>query len=488
MEIISPRSSRAQATNVKLHDHFLFTPTAFFTWGLAASYYMVEYACVSIIITFYTEKAMENKLADAAILVCVQEGLTSFAAVVLARFTGERSGRRFYAIVLSTALYIAGVIILWSYANYTSHQKPENQEHNVPLFWVVSCLLAIGKGVSDPVLKSFLEHNLCASSAERTSLTKREEIYKNIWVHSTWIVGAIIAIFGFLGLEWPPVLKVSLIVIVPSSLLFLFGGSTSTTKPMGRCVSLHKNATTVTKRGRNMKWLLMFSCTAYSLVLGAGNIFFQEQGTKMKDLKIKKKKVRFSFMTVIKVAVNEITVLIFWLCGANKKQGISLLRIGSGMVCAIICCVVAWKVEIDRNKVANEEDSNKTSVAWLSPHYVLLGLVEGLAQSGLEELFGNDNENQTMRNPGKISKDMVSCVGKFLGIPCILIVRRWFDKFDEDQAHLDRFYLMLGILSCVFFCIYLGVAFVYMKVNNVSSDAEDEGNNDISNRVHVEST
>ncbi|KAI9085413.1 hypothetical protein K1719_032669 [Acacia pycnantha] len=403
MEKISPRPSRAQATNAKLHDHFLFTPTAFFTWGLAASYYMVEYACLSIIVTFYTKNAMKTNLADAAILVCVQEGLASFAAVVLGRFTGERSGRRFYAIVFSTASYIAGVIILWSYAS----QKPKDQEQNVPLFSVVSCLFAIGKGGSDPLLKSFLEHNLCASSAERTSLTKREELYKNIWVHSTWTVGAIIAIFGFLGLQWPQVLKVSLIVIIPSSLLFLFGVSTSTTEPMGRYASLHKNATTVTKRGRNMKWLLMFSCIAYSLVLGTGDIFFQEQGTKMEALKIKGEEVRFSFMIVIKVAVNEITVLIFCLCGANKKQGISLVRIGSGMVCAIICCVVAWKVEIDRNKVVDEKDPNKTSVAWLSPHYVLLGLVEGLAQSGLEELFGNDNENQTIRNPGKISKDMV---------------------------------------------------------------------------------
>ncbi|XP_028764400.1 uncharacterized protein LOC114722522 [Neltuma alba] len=433
METISERSSRAQARNGWLHDHFLFTPSAFFTWSLAVSYNMVEYACLSIIITFYTKEAMKTHLAEAAIIVCVQDGLASFAAVVLARLTCERSGRRFYAIVFTTGSYIAGVIMLWSYAR----QQPQHQERNLPLFLAVSCLFAFGKAGYDPALKSFLERNLCGSSTERTSPTKRSEIYKNIWVHGAWIVGAIIAIFGFLGLKWPKVLEFSLIVMIASGLFFLFGSNI--TEPVSHS-SVHEDATTVVpKRGRNaMKWLLMFSCIAYSLVLATGNIFFQEQGSKMEPLTIKGKEVRFSLMIVIKSAVNEITILIFGLFKANKKQGITLVRIGSGMVCAIICCVIAWKVEIERKKVVSDKDP-KTSVAWLFPHYVLLGLVEGLAQSGLEELFGNDyDENERLRNPGKLSKEMVSCVGKFLGIPCIVIVRRWFKNFDKDQSRLDR--------------------------------------------------
>ncbi|XP_054779734.1 protein NRT1/ PTR FAMILY 5.10-like isoform X2 [Prosopis cineraria] len=397
---------------------------------------MVEYACLSIIVTFYAKVAMKTHLAEAAMLVCVQEGLASFAAIVLARFTGERSGRRFYTIVFSTGSYITGVVILWSY----SRQKPEHQEKNVPLFLVVSCLFAVGKGGADLVLKSFLEHDLSKSYAERTSLnreeTTRAKIYKNIWLQSAWIVGANVAIFGFLGLKWPQVLEVSLIVTISSGLLFLFGSSG--TGPMGH--SVHKDAATVPKRVRHVKWLLMFSCIAYSLVLATGNIFFQEQGTKMEPLMIKGKEVRFSFMIVIKSAVNEITILIFWLCGANENKGMTLVRIGGGMVCAVICCVIAWKVEIERKKVVNDKDPNKTSVAWLSPQYVLLGLVEGLAQSGLEELVGSDDddENQRLRNPGKLSKDIVSCFGKFLGIPCIVIVRSWFHNFDKDQSHLDR--------------------------------------------------
>lgn len=352
---------------------------------------------------------------------------------------------------------------------------------------MLSCLFGIGKGGSDPVLKSFLEDNLCAVSSERTSLTaKRAEIYKNIWVHSAWIVGAIIAIFGFLGFEWPQVLGVSIMVTIPSLILFLFGTNISgLIKAHSSSEVLKNNATTTVpiKRVTNMKWLLMFSCIAYSLVLGTGSILFQEQSTKMKSLTIKGDKVRFSFLIVLKTAVNEITTLIYRLYGDNKKKGIKLVRIGSGMVCAIICCVIAWKVEIDRPKGLGENDPNRTSVVWLCPHYVLLGLVEGLAQSGLEELFGNDDEKQTMRNPGKITKDMVAFVGKFLGIPCILIVKRWFKNFDKE-SHLERYYLMLGILSCVFFCIYLVVAFVYMKVIAADDLEAEVSNNGITDRVH----
>ncbi|XP_054782362.1 protein NRT1/ PTR FAMILY 5.11-like [Prosopis cineraria] len=463
MGTIDAESARAQAALSWSHHPFIPSPCAFFSWALFVSYNVVEYACVSILITFYTQEAMQDRLAEAALLLCLQEGLACFTAILLVRFTRERFGRRFYAIVISTASYIAGIMILWSYARQSA------QETNLPLFLVVSFLFALGKGGADPPLKSFLGHNLSESYNIRSiesqqskhKETKSAEIYKNIWVQSAWILGATVGIFGFLGLQWVRVFQISSIIMVLSGLLFLLCGNGS--RPFDQSV-LDRDATTVPKRVRYLKWVLMFSCIAYSLVLSTGNIFFQEQGSKMEPLKIKGKEVRFSVMIVIKSAVNEITILIYVLCGVNKKQGMTLVRIGAGMVCAVICCVIAWKVEIERKKVANIDEEPKTSVAWLSPHYALLGLVEGLAQSGLEELLAHEDGIETLRNPGRLSKDMVSCVGKILGIPCILVVRRWFENFDKDEAHLDRYYFMLAILSWVFFCIYLGVAYLYMKV------------------------
>ncbi|XP_054780924.1 protein NRT1/ PTR FAMILY 5.10-like [Prosopis cineraria] len=469
MKIINIAVSRAQAV---FRYPFLLSPSAFFSWALVVGYNVVEYACVSILITFYTQEAMQDRLAEAALLLCLQEGLASFAAIILVHFTRERFGHRFFAIVISTGSYIAGIMVLWSYA------RQEHQEKNMPLFLVISLLFALGKGGAHPLLKSFLEHNLCECNNIRSlkaqsneAEIKRAEICKNIWVQSSWIVGATVAIFGFMELPWVRVFHISAIVMTSSGLLFLFGSNS--TGHIGQS-SVHKDATKVPKRVISVKWLLMFSCIAFSLVLATGNVFFQEQGTKMKLPGIKKEEdVRFSFMIVIKSAVNEITILIFWICGANKKQGITLVRIGTGMLCAIICCVIAWKVEIERKKVVNIDKDPRTSVAWLCPHYVLLGIVEGLAQSGLEELLADEDEIETLMNPGRLSKDMVSCFGKILGIPCILIVRWWFENFNKDEAHLDRYYVMLAIFTFVFFCIYLCVAFVYMKL--VPEDKEQEG-------------
>ncbi|KAI4353266.1 hypothetical protein L6164_002229 [Bauhinia variegata] len=172
-------------------------------------------------------------------------------------------------------------------------------------------------------------------------------------------------------------------------------------------------------------------------------------GDLMGDLKINHKIVRFSLFIVIKTFISHITILAFWLCGA-KKQQVMLTRIGAGMICAVIICIIAWKVELERQSDA------RLSMLWMCPQFVLLGLVEGLAQSRLEKLF----ENVSLRNLWGKSKEVVSCFGNFLNIPCILIFRSWFRK---DHSHLDRYYIMLAVLSSLFLCIYVVVAIAYEK-------------------------
>lgn len=55
---------------------------------------------------FYTGKQKTEHMAVAAILVSLQEGLTSISAILLARIKDVHKGR-FYAIFLSTSSYIA---------------------------------------------------------------------------------------------------------------------------------------------------------------------------------------------------------------------------------------------------------------------------------------------------------------------------------------------------------------------------------------------
>ncbi|KAF7845390.1 protein NRT1/ PTR FAMILY 5.14-like [Senna tora] len=361
----SEGSSGAQAAYGCFNYHFLFTPNALFSWGLAVSYNLVEYACVSLLVTFYTNRSESEKhVAEAAVLVCLQEGLASMAAILLARITHQRPASRYYAIVISAASYITGILLLWLYGQH----KP-TQAMNVPFFSVVSVLFAVGKGGANPLLDSFLAHNLSESNYKGTSQSK--EICRNVWMHSAWILGATIAIFGFLGVKWLQVFKVSAIVMVASALFFLFGCNIIKSGPIAGTVDTDGIQISQTpqlgeksygaKPPTYLKWLLILSCSGYSLVLST-----------------------------------------------------------------------AWRVEVQRKKVATDT----MSVLWMCPHYVLLGLVEGLSQSGLEKLLEDDENVKNLRN-GKFSKDMVSCIGRFLGIPCILIVKKLFKNFDKDQSHFD---------------------------------------------------
>ncbi|KAL9303207.1 hypothetical protein ACSQ67_020470 [Phaseolus vulgaris] len=59
----------------------------------------------------------------------------------------------------------------------------------------------------------------------------------------------------------------------------------------------------------------------------------------------------------------------------------SIIRIGFGMVCAVICCFVAWKMEFYRLY------SLELKIEALYPQFILLGMTEALLEGGLTKLF-----------------------------------------------------------------------------------------------------
>ena len=77
------------------------------------------------------------------------------------------------------------------------------------------------------------------------------------------------------------------------------------------------------------------------------------------------------------------------------------------MICSILCCIVAWQVEVLRlylikEAIADPSDPTQIismSVLWLVPQFSLLGLMEGLASDGLHEFF-YDHVATSMRSYG----------------------------------------------------------------------------------------
>lgn len=223
-------------------------------------------------------------------------------------------------------------------------------------------------------------------------------------------------------------------------------------------------------------WTSFLGC---SLVAATGNNFFFEQTSNMD----------FSFANNVKVPLNFLFALRSILCyiisfmflsKKARQRHVTRIRIGVGMICSALCCFVAWQVEVHRlhlikKKKIDPIDRNQTismSVLWLIPQFILLGLMEGLATDGLQEFFYK-HVAISMRSYGPSFSDCVLGLGNFISVPFVLLCRSWF-KDSINTSHLDRYYLILAVLSlvCLVMYAYSSYSLKPFHMGNASEDEE----------------
>lgn len=102
------------------------------------------------------------------------------------------------------------------------------------------------------------------------------------------------------------------------------------------------------------------------------------------------------------------------------------------MVVSTFYCAVRWHVEIHRLIVVRKEgllDTPKEavpmSISWLCPQFFLLGLMEGLAQDGLDEFMSYHFREWTGEHVAAISRFLIG-IGSFLNIFCINANKTFF--------------------------------------------------------------
>ena len=179
-------------------------------------------------------------------------------------------------------------------------------------------------------------------------------------------------------------------------------------------------------------------------------------------------KVTPTFFFVVKSFISFITPFLFHWMFKLVQQRVELVRIGVGMVCAISCCITAWRVEVNRlNKLKH---NISMSGFWLLPQFSLLGLMEGLADKGLEE-FICKHSNEPMKRTASLVSKLVIGFGNFISIPCVILVKTWF-KDNINASHLDRYFLTLAILGFVFLCIFAYVSPTYPHMDAPLEDVE----------------
>ncbi|CAJ1949070.1 unnamed protein product [Sphenostylis stenocarpa] len=219
---------------------------------------------------------------------------------------------------------------------------------------------------------------------------------------------------------------------------------------------------------------LGFAFFGYSLLVATENTFFVAQASNMTS-KITKNDNDIFLLFLIKEGVSDVSRFICFLIGCafrrlkhfkfidnvcNKKAAI--VRIGFGMVFAVICSLIAWKVEVGRLNVNKEmgyiEEGRNSTVA-LVPQFSLMGITEGLVEGGMASLFRR-HVAKSMWSFGDAFGGLVIGSGKLLIIPLVLGIPSWF-KDTLNASRLDRFYLMLGILNAVFLLVFAYYSFMY---------------------------
>ena len=211
----------------------------------------------------------------------------------------------------------------------------------------------------------------------------------------------------------------------------------------------------------------------YGLVEATGSTFFVEQTSNLRS------PITDSFVDIV-IAFNamksltsfivpylyELLIQRRWSDGRQKQGGL-LVRIGVGMVSSIICCCAAWQVEVrrlnmvDREGVKDDPDVKiRMSILWLVPQFCLLGFMEGLAEAGLVDFFC-DLVSDSMKSYAGPFTNCTLSIGKLVNIACVFVFRDWF-RDNVNNSHLDRYYLMLTILSSANLCLYCFVSHEYM--------------------------
>ncbi|MCD7457633.1 hypothetical protein HAX54_035636 [Datura stramonium] len=182
-----------------------------------------------------------------------------------------------------------------------------------------------------------------------------------------------------------------------------------------------------------------------SLVGATADTFFYEQADIMTS------SVPLPVFVIIMTFTSSITSIICsWLKNRTKNvRRPPLYRIRLGMLCSVLCCVAAWLVEV-RRRNHRKKQKHEISVFWLTPQFFLVGLMQGLSESGLQDFF-ETQVCESMKGYGSQFNEFARGIGKLFTAVCILIFIFWFGK-EVDSSDLDKYYAMLLIPTILNFC------------------------------------
>ncbi|PRQ39217.1 putative proton-dependent oligopeptide transporter family, major facilitator superfamily [Rosa chinensis] len=409
-----------------------------------------------------------------------------------------------------------GLVILWSSYNYAGSESNASDK----IFYGAGLLLALGEAGRPAALGKFLEDQYLSEADHKNKLPEtristeeenyistrkeeqedpssisREEDDKQkrkrvetrqaaLWSHP-WFIGAA-APLALVNRSWPTQLLLSMIAVGVSYLLFWYGVfaysrniRNESNDPAGRDTGLCPAIKSLSPSEETASWKsrlkpnisrkqMLVMCLAfivYSLVEATGNTFFFDQ-MNLLDYHIGNFEVPIIYFVILESLSSSVISFLWRLLVPNQSKSATLVRIGCGLVCSVLCMVAAWQVEIRRKIKINTEYTGddqmeiSMSILWLIPQFSLLGFMRGLAEDGLIEFCADrvdGNDKREARYYGSYASELVLGIGTLLTAVSIVAFRRTWLANDIFKNRLDKYYrglVFIGVANlCYYFCV-----------------------------------
>ncbi|KAL8252405.1 hypothetical protein R6Q59_036098 [Mikania micrantha] len=188
----------------------------------------------------------------------------------------------------------------------------------------------------------------------------------------------------------------------------------------------------------------------------------------------------FSFFTIVTIMVWVILYdrVILPLLSKIKGQPVYIsvkLRMGAGLACSIIGMMVSGIVEhVRKNKAIedgffdNSQGVIKMSAMWLIPQHVINGLADGLNIIGQNEFY----YSEFPKSMSSIASSLYLLGSAFANLLASLLLstvneltkgngkESWVST-NINKGHYDKYYWLLGIMSCINFLYYVVCSWGY---------------------------
>lgn len=330
------------------------------------------------------------------------------------------------------------------------------------IFYVALLLVTLGKGGRSPTLKAFLKDqfgpNQISQVAEAEAETEdqnreRADAQHQFWWCTACFLGFLIptTVSSLSHLSGKKIILISSIITGVASFYFVLDIRCYRKEPPQRNITLQ-----IMNSWRRLVpfWITLL---VYCLVEAAGTTFFLKQSDYLEDRIGNGFKIPLNYFLVLDslttfVTAGLVNFVTSKLCNKNQQKRAFVVRITIGMLVSFLCCITAWKVEVRRLKLIKEYgipeievERIPMSILWLTPQYLLLGIMGGLVEKGMEGCFYNLVPG-SMKDYELPFDKIVMGMGKFLTILTIFVCRGWFGN-ESSTSHLDRYFLMLAMIS-----------------------------------------